>query len=352
MIDKLKTFVGKHKHEFDTNEPAKDLWEKIDTRMDVKRASWISSQWLSKLKYIALGACVLVITIYFIAKNQPDGTVNELAYDGDGLVKTDQEPNRVTKSDTVSMADKMVVSNEKSEVLDKAAKSEILKSGVLISNKSQIQPIQDSFIARKKDTAVFGSRTFENGIGEQTRAKSEITSVASSKEEANTNQKKEPGSSVKSNVTGSLISEETELMDTYTGTIYDGSSFCSLIRTYKFPGQVSIEGTMKTMGCSKLESISNLKAVCVKGKTAKRITLSLKEGFKNITLEKSDGRKLNPDAISHYYKGLGVISGYTGKYFDMFFKDKVELILFFKDVEEGDKIVIDGTIETVVKSKP
>ena len=35
----------------------------------------------------------------------------------------------------------------------------------------------------------------------------------------------------------------------------------------------------------------------------------------------------------------------------MIFNDKVELILFFKDVEEGDKIIIDGTIEAFVKNK-
>ncbi len=60
---------------------------------------------------------------------------------------------------------------------------------------------------------------------------------------------------------------------------------------------------------------------------------------------------MSPEAISHYYNGLGVISGYTGKHFDMIFKDKVELILFFSDVEEGDKISVDGIIEAVV-SKP
>ena len=93
-------------------------------------------------------------------------------------------------------------------------------------------------------------------------------------------------------------------------------------------------------------------AVWLKGKTDKKIALLVKEGFKNILLVKGDGRELTPEAISHYYSGLGVISGYTGKHFNMIFKNKVELILFFKDVEEGDKIVIDGTIEAVVKNQP
>jgi hypothetical protein len=80
--------------------------------------------------------------------------------------------------------------------------------------------------------------------------------------------------------------------------------------------------------------------------------LSVKKGFKNILLVKGDGRELAPEAISHYYSGLGVIADYNGKYLDMTFKDKVELILFFRDAEEGDKIVIDGLIEAVVKNTP
>lgn len=149
-------------------------------------------------------------------------------------------------------------------------------------------------------------------------------------------------------------------MNWYSGTLYDGTSICSLLRAYKFPGQVRMDDngsytshrTMKTISCSRLEAVNNITAVWLKGKTSKKITLSIKDGFKNILLLKSDGRKLSPEAVSHYYKGLGVISGYTGKYFDMIFKEKVELILFFKNAEEGDKIVIDGVIEAVVKNTP
>ncbi len=148
-----------------------------------------------------------------------------------------------------------------------------------------------------------------------------------------------------------LIPAEPEKVNVYSGTIYDGSSLCEILRVYKFPGQVSMGGTMKTTGCSRLENMNNMKAIWLKGKTDKKITLEVKEGFKNIKLVKSDGRELLPEAISHYYKGLGVISGYTGKYFNLVFKDKVELILFFKEAEEGDKIVIDGIIEAVLKNK-
>jgi hypothetical protein len=153
---------------------------------------------------------------------------------------------------------------------------------------------------------------------------------------------------------------ELETADSFSGTLYEGYSFCSVLRAYKFPGQVSMaEGRnytdrriMKTISCTRLENISNLKAVWLKGKTSKKMTISIKEGFKNILLIKPDGRKLTPDAISHYYPGLGVISDYTGKFFEMSFKEKVELILFFKDVEDGDKMSIDGVIEAVIKTAP
>jgi len=149
-------------------------------------------------------------------------------------------------------------------------------------------------------------------------------------------------------------------MNTYSATLFDEQSLCEVIQAYKFPGKVNMTNEenfqghriLKTIPCSKLGNIGNVKAVWLKGKTSKKLSLSVAEGLKNIVLHKSDGRKIYPLAFSHYYKGLGVITDYTGKHFEMIFKDNVELILFFKDAEDGDKISFDGVIESVVKTAP
>ena len=155
------------------------------------------------------------------------------------------------------------------------------------------------------------------------------------------------------------IPESPSEMNTYSATLYDGSSLCEVVQAYKFPGKVSMDNVdnfqghriLETVPCSKLEDLGNVKAVWLKGKTNKKLSLSVTEGLKNIMLVKNDGRKIFPVALSHYYKGLGVISDYTGKHFDMIFKDKVELILFFKDAEDGDKVMIDGAIEAIISTK-
>ena len=48
MSDKLKKFVTEHKQEFDTGEPSKDLWKKIDRQIDVKKHYRITSMAFKK----------------------------------------------------------------------------------------------------------------------------------------------------------------------------------------------------------------------------------------------------------------------------------------------------------------
>jgi hypothetical protein len=154
-------------------------------------------------------------------------------------------------------------------------------------------------------------------------------------------------------------------MNTYSATLYDHNSLCGVLRIYRFPGKVSLnkgssvsqsrEGLqrlIRTVSCSRLEKTEGMRAIWLKGKIKKKVSISMKKDFKNISLVKKDGSISYPDAISHYYNGLGAISEFNGTYFNMYFKEKLDLVVFFKNAEEGDKVIVDGVIETIVKSKP
>ena len=77
----------------------------------------------------------------------------------------------------------------------------------------------------------------------------------------------------------------------------------------------------------------------------------IKKGFKNIFLVKPNGKKYNPVAISHYFRGRTVIQS-IGRSLSLGFKDKIELVLFFKNAQPGDKVIIDGTLQTTIREKP
>lgn len=68
MTDKLKTFIQEHKQELDAFEPSKDLWNKIDNRLDLNTTKWIKSKWFSSLKYFGFSASVLFLA-FIIFKN-------------------------------------------------------------------------------------------------------------------------------------------------------------------------------------------------------------------------------------------------------------------------------------------
>ena len=354
MIDKLKTFISKHKQEFDAAEPSQDLWKKIDARMEVKNSSSISSKWLSKLKYFGLSASVLVIAAYFVSQKLNNSSSNELAQTtNDSALNNSGEWVKANQN----KADINNSGNNFSNADNEKGKSYNALAGSPTTSEKSTTLIEQATENAKRDSV--NSLSDENITSEQNKLKAEINSLSKEEESSNITHEKN-NLSKSSKKTRIHIPSESEKVNSYNGTLYESSSFCALLQAYKFPGKVNLDKsrnytthrTMITVSCSRLENTTNMKAVWLKGKTSKKITIAMKEGFKNILLIKSDGRKLCPEAISHYYKGLGVISGYTGKYFDIIFDSKVDLILFFKDVEEGDKIVIDGVIEAVVKNTP
>jgi hypothetical protein len=345
MSDKLQEFVDKHRKEFDTEEPSKDLWNKIDSKIDGSNSAPINSKWFSKLKYFGLGASILVIAMYFVSQNLNNSSSNELA--------------QTTKDSAMNNLGQWVKTNQSKETISETgnnvSNSTNEKNGTGNSNATMQQNGSNGLSGNDapavKNDSVY-SKPSENSNTETAKIKDETDEILKANP---VNEKKE--NPIVSNKSGKItIPAEPEKTNTYTGTIYDGSSLCEILRVYKFPGKVSMEQSnnyqghriLKTTSCSKLENVPNIKAIWLKGKTSKKMTISIEEGFKNIVLVKSDGREITPEAISHYYPGLGVISGYVGKYFEMVFKDKVDLILFFKDAEEGDKIMIDKNLEAVV----
>ncbi len=344
MIDKLKTFVSKHKQEFDTEKPKQDLWQKIDAKLEVKNSSAISSSWLSKLKYLGLSASILLVVLYFISKNLNNSSASELAQ------------NR--KDSALSNSEEWVKANQNRSETNSNANSEgklpeNTNSSISSNAKEEQTKLTERDLVKNKKDSVLNSKPLEN-ISEPGKTKPEeiVHPIPKVEDPNNIATKKEENVITKNNKNGIIPPAEPEKMNSYNAVVYESTSLCDILRIYKFPGQVSVDGTPKTMSCSRLENVGKMKAIWIKGNADKKITLELGEGFKNIKLIKADGRELLPEAISHYYKGLGVISGYKGKYFDIVFKNKVELILFFKDVEEGDKIVIDEAIEAVVKNQP
>lgn len=346
MIDKLKEFVSKNKQEFDSAEPSQDLWKKIDAKMEAKNNSSISSKWLSKLKYFGLSASILVIAIYIISQNISNSSSSELTQNkkdsalnsSEGWVKANQNKSTINEA-----GNKIPNSSNEKEGPENKHSSVTEEQLVNLINGKDAKEMKDSISQSSVSEIGLDHSLFKEADKPGTNSITEKKEITSSK-------KVRKG---KINVPIDL-----EKVNTYSGTLYDGYSLCSVIRAYKFSGKVSMDQsnnyqshrTLKTISCSKLENVPNIKAVWLKGKISKKMTIAIKEGFKNILLVKSDGREINPEAISHYYPGLGVISDYTGKHFEMIFKDNVELILFFKDAEDGDKVMIDGVIEAVVKN--
>jgi hypothetical protein len=355
MSDKLKSFVKEHRPEFDTSAPGKDLWNKIDAQLEAKNASRISSKWLSGFKYLSFGASMLLVAIYFIA-DHPDSFSENTA----GISSKGREINR-----------------PESKALQNGSGSNPAEPGIatearaLPAGKGSGEPTGQattSLPIMSKDTAL-NARTFGPAISAPEKNGSDSSFSPLGAEEVNSNsagirKKTNPARNSKKNEL--FIPGEPTEMNSYTATLYEGASFCSVLRVYKFPGKVlmkdgdfhkgskkkKVKGVLKTTSCSNLADMPNVKAIWLKGKTGKAFTLSIDKKLRNIVLVKSDGRELRPEAISHYYPGLGVITGYTGRFLKLAFKDKVGLILFFKDAEAGDRIIVDGSIEAVVKGHP
>ena len=368
MSDKLKKFVTDHRQEFETNEPGKDLWDKIDAGMVTKNAPGISSHWLSKLKYLAFGASILVVAVYFIAKRLKNSSENGLTPEGKEATLNRSDRN------FKGLSVKSGLSSGKSNHTQKTNGAPSDKNRLLqrlpasVNNKQHaIARIHAPDLRLEKDTALnlrvpennntaHGKTTRDSSTGDFTKSSNEINSFS-------LREKKENKRARNNKKTELYLPEEPRELDRYTGTLYESSSLCSLLRVYTFPGKVGFgDGDLKIprdyklnlriTSCSRLESMTTIKAVWLKGKTDNKIILSLKDGFKNIVLLKPDGRKFCPVGVSHYYPGRGVISGYRGRRFSMVFKRKMELILFFREAEAGDRILINGTIEAIVEAQP
>jgi hypothetical protein len=329
MKDRLKKFISDHKSEFDGAEPSVDLWKKIDTKMDANDPSKISSNWLLKFKYLGFSASILIVTIYVIGMNMNGSSV--------GTNKTKNE-NVIKKAERSSAVNVI----QKTNMIEDPAKEKMIDAG--IKNKNKVNTVSDDVESSQPDSSLRSGEDPKSAAG-----------ISAEKEIMSDTSKVENGESGKMHVKrGKLfIPVEPEEANTFSGTLYDGTWFCALLRAYKFPGKVGLDmGKMTTTSCSRLARIPNMKAIWLKGKTDKKIMFSLKDKFSSIQLVKKSGKKFSPEAVSHYYPGLLVISAYEGKFFNMAFEDNVGLILFFKDAEEGDKLVIDGAIEADVKDQP
>ncbi len=340
MSDKLRSYIKENKEKFDSAEPSKDLWKTIDSKLELS-VPVSKSKW-TYMKYFGLGVCVIVITVYFISQNLNNSSSKALsqnlkdsALNSSGVwVKTNQNDGSVNTNDnSVSSSGNNKVGTD--NFTDKNAEKE---QNSLIRNDENIK--KDSVVTDVDENISSGQKVEIDPVP----VKEENTAMSNL---------------VKNKSKKIIAPEAPSEMNTFNATIYDCSSICEVIQAYRFPGKVSMNGErnyqghriLETVPCSKLENAGNVKAVWVKGKVSKKLSLSVTQGLKSITLVKSDGSKVPPVALSHYYKGLGVISDYTGKHFEMTFKDNMELILFFKDVNEGDKVMIDGKIEAVVNTK-
>lgn len=362
MSSKLKKFVSEHRQAFDSDEPGKDLWNKIDARIEEKNTSRISSSWLSKFKYLAFWASLLIIAVYFIAKSFPGSSANKMSViKNDSAILTsgkEQKGNQKSGS-VVSELNTAKAANNLSGTTNRSQNSLLAEQRTLA--------VKDSIVERGKEIFTNVS-TFEPTSSNPEKNNTENSLQISVKDNVTTNtnltnEKKEHNSTKKIKKPALYIPEDPEKINYYTATLYESSSLCAVIRAYKFPGKVGLgDGdvtiprhyklNLKIISCSHLESTNTIKAVWLKGKTDDKITLSLKDGFKNIVLLKSNGRKLHPEAVSHYYQGRGAISGYSGRRFSMVFKRKMELILFFKNAEVGDKILVNGVIEAIITGQP
>jgi hypothetical protein len=356
MSDTFKKFVTEHRSEFDAGEPGEDLLRRIDAQMELKDPSQISSSWLSRFKYLGFSASVLVVAVFMITKSSANS-------------KQALTPNK--KNPIMNASEEYPKTYQNGPQLNTGGNSRTKAAATPSGNRNRSQaPIPALGKEQGRQSKDPVARPVETNTPDQGKITSNA-SVSSLPKETGRSKADSVSEEKQRRLTGSTktttvsVPEESMKMNTYSGTICNNSSFCTLLQEFRFSGKIGMDGgqrrkrtiaynksVLKTISCSGLDSMKNINAIWLKGRTDKKITISIKKGFKNMVLVKKDGRELHPEAISHYYKGRFVISEYKGRYMNMMFTDKVELILFFKDAEEGDKIVIDGTIEAVIKDQP
>lgn len=340
MSDKLKKFVNEHKEQFDSNTPSKSVWDKIDAGLDAKDHTQISSGWLSKFKYIALSASVLVIAIYFITTNLNHSTSSEQALNRKDSANNSERFHNANQNRPELSSNPNTVVKENNPPVKK--EPQIIVPVSSHENEENMVPAIDTSVNDIEEAEEFSE--FEN---------EEIKVIA----EAEKKETKVVGKKKKAAI---FIPEDFEEANNYSGTLYEGSDICSVVGAFKCPGKVDnsknngkanlgTASSIKTSSCFRLERLQSITAVWFKGKADKRTSIVIKKGFKNIVLVKPNGKRYSPIAISHYFRGRTVIH-YIGKTLNLVYKDKVEILLFFKNAQEGDKIIIDGTLQTVVRA--
>lgn len=333
MADKLEIFISEHIQEFDTIVLSKELWGKIDATLEVKNGHKISSKCLSKFSYLGFGLSLLAVAIYVYSNNVTNTSPSIAVKTKNIFVKRHLESHPKVKQNSLESLATESKKTKEIKIFSEEEKTKIFET-----------PLDTEENIAKGSTPLL-----------QVKNSKSITD-SSNENSGNTLSKKNKKNAF-------FIPEEPKTMNSYSGTLYENSSFCDLLHFYKFPGKLKFDRgnriyktknlpLMKLISCGILDRMTNIKAVWLKGKTDKELKISVKNGFKNIVLLKKDGKEINPEAISHYYEGRGAISEYTGKYFTMYFTDKVGLILFFKGAEEGDEIIIDGCIKAVVIRQP
>ena len=109
MYDKLKTFIKENKQAFDSFEPSKDLWTKIDTNMSTTQNFPIKSKWVSWLKYIGLSSVIVVAITYSyhqLNKNETSNILSSTRSTSPALIKTvETEPTENNSQELLTNTD-------------------------------------------------------------------------------------------------------------------------------------------------------------------------------------------------------------------------------------------------------
>jgi DUF4097 and DUF4098 domain-containing protein YvlB len=132
MTDKLKTFIQENQQELDVFEPSQELWNKIDSGMNLNKTKWIKSKWLSGLKYFGFSASVFVIVFIFFKKSNPENIklkideksfVSAIKSEKHGSSEKDQIKEN-TKENQFQILKKDTPINKKEELKDNLPKQE------------------------------------------------------------------------------------------------------------------------------------------------------------------------------------------------------------------------------------
>lgn len=342
MSDPLKHFVKEHREDFDGEEPSPALWKNIDAKLNTPVKVGVTRSW----GYIGLSAITIALLTFWYLNS-----------------KTTKETSAAKEIDLSSSSEKVQTIPGQTEKADNTqqAPSETKKEISI----QEYAPAAKTPDHRNITADPDNQDSVHNVTKSETEIKEGLQPESHAEETAETehhlaNTKKENRPTGRRKKTALYIPAEPSEINTYNATLYDGPDFCSLMRIYKFPGKVKIDVgrngqderiIVRTISCGNLENMADMKAIWIKGRTKQKLSLNIKKKFKNIVLIKKDDSVSHPVAISHYYPGLGSISGHKGRYFNLSFTDKVELILFFKNMEEGDKVIVDGILEVVVSAQ-